>query len=86
MELHAFPNQYSSHWTEDWVEVAVAPLVMIKQVALPVEKLEEVVIAPVIMAGLVALPVAPGLGPESDSGEWEAIVASPGCYLDSPPQ
>ena len=38
-----------------------------------------------IMAGLIALPVAPGLDPESDLEEWETIVASLRCYLDSPP-
>ena len=37
MKLHAFPNQYPLHQTKDWVEVAVVPLVMIEQVALPIE-------------------------------------------------
>ena len=38
----------------------------------------------VMVAGLVAPPVAPGLGLELDSREWEVIVVSPGCCLDSP--
>ena len=33
-----------------------------------------------IVAGLVAPPIAP------DLGEQEAIVASPGCHSDYPPQ